>query len=376
MSVCKKLCSFIIAVVLLLSFLSIPSSAADISISAKSAILIDALTGDVLYEKNSNAILPMASTTKIMTAVVVIENCNLDTTVIIPEEATGIEGSSVYLCKGERLTVRQLLYAVMLSSANDAATALAIACAGDIESFAKMMNDEADKIGLSSTHFDNPHGLDSHSHYTSAYDLAKLTAYALRLPEFKKIVSTYKMQIPLADNENGRLLVNHNKLLRSYEGAIGVKTGFTKKSGRCLVSAAERGGATLIAVTLNAPNDWKDHTAMLDYGFENYTSVKLTVNSYGLSVPVISGTKDSVLCAPKEDLTVLLPKDHGAIVCRIEMSRFEYAPVDQGETLGKITYFCDGSEIGSTDIISSQSVELKKQKYTIWDKIIDFFTRQ
>lgn len=375
MSVCKKLCSFIIVAALMFSLLSISVSAAELTVSAKSAILIDALTGNVLYEKNANAALPMASTTKIMTAIVVIENCSLDTSVIIPKEATGIEGSSIYLCRGEKLTVRQLLYALMLSSANDAATALAIACAGDIETFAEMMNATSDKIGLKNTHFDNPHGLDSTSHYTSAHDLAKLAAYALKLPEFKKIVSTYKMQIPLADNENGRLLVNHNKLLRSYKGAIGVKTGFTKKSGRCLVSAAERDGTTLIAVTLNAPDDWKDHTSMLDYGFENYTSVKLTVDSYGLSVPVINGSKDSVFCVPKEDLYVLLPKDHGSIVCRIEMSRFEYAPVEQGETIGKITYFCGGDKIGSADIISTQRIELKRQKYKIWDKIIDFFTR-
>lgn len=376
MSVCKKLCCFFISAVILTCFLvySLPASA--VSVSAESAILIDAQSGNVLYEKDAEKIRPMASTTKIMTALVAIEGFDIDMTVKIPPEATGIEGSSIYLCAGEKLTLRQLVYALMLSSANDAATAIAIYCAGSVESFADKMNDTARRIGLSNTHFDNPHGLDSSSHYTTAADLAKLTAYAIKSPEFKKIVSTYKMEIPLGENNNARLLVNHNKLLRSYDGAIGVKTGFTKKSGRCLVSAAERNGITLIAVTLNAPDDWRDHTAMLDYGFENYVSEKLTLEPSALSMPVISGNVSSVPCAMRSDLSALLPKDHGAIVCRIEMSRFEYAPVEAGEVVGKVTYFCDGQRLADTDIVALQGAELKRQKYTVWDKIIDFFTNQ
>jgi D-alanyl-D-alanine carboxypeptidase/D-alanyl-D-alanine carboxypeptidase (penicillin-binding protein 5/6) len=310
-----------------------------------------------------------------MTAVVVIERYELDTKVKIPAEAVGIEGSSIYLCAGEELTLRQLLYALLLSSANDAATAIALHCAGSFEAFAEMMNETAQRLGLVNTHFDNPHGLDSDSHYTTARDLARLAAYALTLSEFKTISSTYKMQIPLAGTENARLLVNHNKLLRSYDGIIGVKTGFTKKSGRCLVSAAERDGTTLIAVTLNDPDDWTDHKAMLDFGFENYISVELTKDIGTLPLPVIGGYTSVLQCAPREQLTVMLPKDHGAIICRVEMDRFAYAPVELNETVGQISYFCDGRKLGCAYIITLQHAELKKQKYTIWDRISDFFTR-
>ncbi len=376
MSVCKKIFSFLTSAIVLLCFLVRLYPVAAISVSAQSAILIDAQSGKVLYEKSSDQVRPMASTTKIMTALVAIENFDLDKTVSIPKEATGIEGSSIYLCAGEKLTLRQLVYALMLSSANDAATAIAIYCAGSVESFAEKMNETANSLGLKSTHFDNPHGLDSESHYTTASDLAKLTAYAIKNPEFKKIVSTYRSEIPLGEDNKARLLVNHNKLLRTYEGAIGVKTGFTKKSGRCLVSAAERNGTVLIAVTLNAPDDWRDHATMLDYGFDNYLSKRLAPDPLEFSLPVISGTKSSVSCTLSKDLSALLPKDHGAISCRIEMSRFEYAPVSMGETVGKITYICDGKEIASSNIIAIEGIELKKQKYTVWDKIVDFFTNQ
>ncbi len=375
MSVCKKIFCFLLASVLLIGVLvyTVPVSA--ISVSAKSAILIDANSETVLYEKNGREKLPMASTTKIMTALVAIEGFDLEETISIPSEATGIEGSSIYLCVGEKLTLRQLLYALLLSSANDAATAIAIHCSGSIEAFAEKMNSTAKAIGLESTHFDNPHGLDSKDHYTTAYDLAKLTAYALKISEFKKIVSTYKAEIPLGDNKNARLLVNHNKLLRSYDGAIGVKTGFTKKSGRCLVSAAERNGTVLIAVTLKAPDDWRDHTVMLDYGFENYVSEKLSPDPSVFSMPVVSGTASTVACAAREDIYALLPKDHGVLICRIEMPRFEYAPIAKGEILGKVTYFCDGQELASTDIVALQDTSLEKQKYTIWDRITNFIKK-
>lgn len=375
MSVCKKITSLLIAVILSCIFLSCPLKVSALSISASSAVLIDAQSGKVLFEKNSKKILPMASTTKIMTAVVAIESGSLERTVIVSKESVGIEGSSIYLCEGEKLTLEQLLYALMLSSANDAATAIAIAVAGSETAFSDIMNKTATKIGLTSTHFDNPHGLDSESHYTTAYDLAKLTAYALKLPKFKAIVSTYKHQIPLAGKENARLLVNHNKLLRSYEGIIGVKTGYTKRSGRCLVSAAERNGLVLIAVTLNAPDDWKDHKTMLNYGFDNYESVELTFSEEMLTIPVVSGTKTSVVCSQKEKLSSLLSKDHGAIICRIELKRFTYAPVNIGEKVGQIIYFCDGEEIGRSDITTKHHVGLIDQRRTIWDTILDFFKK-
>ena len=369
MSAYKKLrfTRFFVCVLLLFAILSTKAGALDLS--ARSAILIDADSGKILYGDNYSQKMSMASTTKIMTAVVAIENMPLDKKIKIPAAATGIEGSSIYLCAGEILTLEQLLYALLLSSANDAATAIAISVGGSVEGFANMMNETASRLGLQDTHFENPHGLDGDSHYTTARDLARLTAYALTLPKFREIVSTYKKSIPFDNKENGRLLVNHNKLLRSYQGAIGVKTGFTKKSGRCLVSSAERNGVTLIAVTLNAPNDWQDHTNMLDYGFQNYEAV--TLGDFAADIPVVSGVKEIVRCTTVENISVLLPKSHGEIETRVEMYPFVYAPVIQGESLGRIVYICDGKEIGEIEIAAAESVELSKQKYTVWDRIFD-----
>ena len=311
----------------------------------------------------------MASTTKIMTAVVAIESMELSTKIKIPKEAVGIEGSSIYLCEGEILTLEELLYALMLSSANDAAVAISIAVAGSVEQFAVLMNQTAKRLGLENTHFENPNGLDSAEHYTTAHDLAKLTAYALSIPKFCEIASTYKRSIPLNGQPNARLLVNHNKLLRSYDGAIGVKTGFTKKSGRCLVSAARREDMTLIAVTLNAPDDWRDHKAMLDFGFANYDSVLL--GDFSMELPLISGERTIVRCASDNKEFKLLPAGHGEISCVVELYPFVYAPVELGEKLGELVYYLDGNEMARFDIRATESLKAINQKRPIWDIIFD-----
>ena len=372
----KNIFLSIISLVLILTFFVGKNgylSASALTVSADSAILIDGKSGEVLYEKNSAKVRPMASTTKIMTAVVAIEDGNLDRIVRIPHDAVGIEGSSIYLCEGEELTLRQLLYALLLSSANDAAVAIAIDIGGSIEAFAELMNAKATELGLNDTHFDNPHGLDSKYHYTTAKDLASLAAYAMSMPEFRSIVSKYKATIPMQGNESGRLVVNHNKLLRSYSGAIGVKTGFTKKSGRCLVSAAERDGALLIAVTLSAPNDWRDHTTLLDFGFSNYESVNLSNIAIDFSIPVVSGCSDSVVCGIDRGIAVLLPRARGNVICKIEADRFLYAPVDKNEAVGSARFYCDGKEIAGAKLTALERVELKTQKYSFWDKIKNFF---
>lgn len=237
----------------------------EIKISAKAAALLDTDNDTFLYRKNENTRLSMASTTKIMTAIVAIENAELDKTVAVDDRAIGIEGSSIYLKKGEELTVMSLLYALMLRSANDAAAALAYEISGSIEDFSSLMNDKVRELGLTDTNFENPHGLDSANHYTTAHDLAIIASYALKNSIFKEISSTKKIEIE--SSYETRLLVNHNKLLSMYDGCIGVKTGYTKKSGRSLVSAATRGDKTLVCVTINAPDDWNDHKKLLDFGF-------------------------------------------------------------------------------------------------------------
>jgi len=235
------------------------------ALSAQKAILMDAQTGRTLYEKSADSRSLIASTTKIMTALIVCEQCNVLDRMRIPKEAVGIEGSSMYLKEGEVLTVQELLYGLMLHSGNDAAVALAIYCGGTVEGFAGLMNDKAYRLGLTGTHFENPNGLDSPGHYSTARDLAVLTAYAMRNPIFRQTVSTKTVRI------GERTLTNHNKLLWRVDGADGVKTGYTKAAGRILVSSATRDGRRLVAVTINDGNDWADHKALLEDGFSKYT---------------------------------------------------------------------------------------------------------
>ncbi|MBO4980229.1 MAG: D-alanyl-D-alanine carboxypeptidase [Clostridia bacterium] len=352
----KRLLICFLALALLLP-LALPCSAEAVSVSAKSAVLMDASTGQVLYQKNAFVRLPMASTTKIMTAIVALETCSLETEIEVAPKATGIEGSSIYLYPNERITMESLLYALLLESANDAATAIALAVSGSVEAFASEMNKKAAELGLCNTHFENPHGLDGKEHYTTAYDLAKLTAYALANPAFSKICSTYKKNIPLNGDEGVRVLVNHNKMLHLYEGAIGVKTGFTKKSGRCLVSAAEREGLRLIAVTLSAPNDWRDHTDLLDFGFSRYTRVICAEKQrYEVTLPVVGGTAQTVTAVNAEELAATLGKEHEEITCLVEAPHFLYAPICKGDAVGRLTFFCGKKEIASCDLVASEDV--------------------
>lgn len=237
------------------------------SISARSAIVYDCTGQSVLYERAADTRSLIASTTKIMTALVVAEHCDLSETVQIPTEAVGVEGSSLYLKAGEVLTVQELLYGLMLQSGNDAAVALAIHCSQSVEGFAARMNEKARELKLTGTHFDNPNGLDDENNYSTARDLALLTFHALENPIFSEVVCTKTVTI-----SGGRQLTNHNKLLWRYDGCIGVKTGYTMAAGRILVSAAERGGRRLIVVTIGAPDDWNDHAKLLDYGFSITTN--------------------------------------------------------------------------------------------------------
>ncbi len=357
----KGICLLLSFLFALLAFVPwvLPAKAAP-SLSAKSAVLMEAETGRVLYQKEAFLTLPMASTTKIMTALVAIETADLGRTVTVAPEATGVEGSSIYLYPNEQLTLEQLLYALLLESANDAATAIAIEVAGSVEAFADQMNEKAETLGLVSTHFTNPHGLDDKEHYTTAYDLAKLTAAALSNDIFRKICSTARITIPLRGDEGTRVLVNHNKMLSRYEGAIGVKTGFTKKSGRCLVSAAERQGLTLIAVTLSAPDDWNDHAALLDYGFDRYEQESIAdEGDISLPLSVVGGHTDFVVVENSLPLSALLSRSHGEITYRIEAPHILYAPILRGTEVGCIVYSVDGVDVAQSPLVATTEVTYK-----------------
>lgn len=350
-------------------------------VSARGAVLIEADSGTVVFGQNENARLSMASTTKIMTALVALESLPISTPVAVTAATVGVEGSSIYLTEGETLTLEDLLYALMLESANDAAETIAVAVAGDVPAFAELMNKKAAELGLTDTHFVNPHGLDAEGHYTTAKELALLARAALENPDFRRICSTERRTIPLRGNEGVRLLLNHNKLLKSYEGCIGVKTGYTKKTGRCLVSAAERDGVTLIAVTLGAPDDWRDHTAMLDYGFELYDAITLCEPGfYAAAMPMISGTREYVMVENTDMLSVVLPRNHGEIICVVERRRFDFAPVSAGEAVGRLVFYenaHNGTRIflGEVPLYAAYGVEGVTYKQSFWERITGLFDK-
>ena len=324
----------------------------ELSVSAKSAVLIEAETGKVIYSKNPDQRLPMASTTKIMTALVVLENADLDHEFKVSKIAVGCEGTSAYLCENDLLTISSALHALLLQSANDAAMALAIEVAGNVENFVDLMNNKAKEIGLSNTNFMNPSGLPDEGHYTSARDLVKLSAIALENPEFAKIVKTKSATVKI--NDTDRTFINHNKLLSLYNDAVGVKTGFTKESGRCLVGAAERDGVRLITVTLSASNDWNDHKNMFDLGFSRLKSYNLySQNEFIIEIPLI-GTNSYISASPKGDKSISLPKGT-EITVRIERTSLLQDPFIKGDVVGYAVFFSDGKELCRTPLCALNS---------------------
>ena len=334
------------------------------AISAQRAIVMDAQTGRVLYEKNADERALIASTTKIMTALVVCEQCNVLDRMRIPKEAVGIEGSSMYLREGEVLTVQELLYGLMLHSGNDAAVALAIYCGGTVEGFVELMNDKAHRLGLTNTHFENPNGLDSPGHYSTARDLAVLSSYAMNNPIFAKTVSVKSL------TAGGRSLRNHNKLLWQFEGADGVKTGFTRAAGRILVSSAVRQDRRLIAVTMNAPDDWHDHASMLEEGFSQFSIRQIVKKGDCLGhVEVEGGQQRSVNLLAAEDFSYALsPQEEPRIV--IAGHDFVYAPVACGQDAG-YAHVCIGDKsVYKIPLIYEETIEQKSEpEKGFWERL-------
>ncbi len=347
---------------------------ASVSTSARAAILMDQY-GQVLYAHNADAALPMASTTKIMTALVALDLADPSLRLTVPKEAVGVEGSSAYLMEGEKMPLLTLLYALMLQSANDAAVAIAVCLSGSVDAFAEEMNCKAAELGLSHTHFTNPHGLDDPNHYTSASDLAKITVEALKNPIFAQIVSTVSYQVPVEDSESARLFVNHNRLLREYDGCIGVKTGYTKRTGRCLVSAAKRDGITLVAVTLNDPNDWQDHKRMLDYGFSCCEPIILSPEQgIEVSVPMVGGEASHLLCVSNEIATVTLPKDSSPALV-IELPHFVYAGVPKEKRMGRAVWYLNDQPIAEIPLYAAENGIAIQYPPTLWERICSFFAQ-
>lgn len=342
---CKRIVAFIFAFIF-----AFPSTvyAQGISISADNAVVYDKISSSVLYQKNSDKRVAMASTTKIMTCLIACEKLNADDVVIISDNMLkGTEGSLIYLKAGDKISVYDLIKGAMLASGNDAANALAVYIGGSIESFVSLMNYYAKAIGMESTSFATPSGLDSAKHYSTAYDMAKLTAYALDNELFKSVCSMQKADISI--NGKTQTIYNHNKLLYQIEDCIGVKTGFTTKAGRCLVTAYDYKGNTVIIVTLNDCDDWNDHKKLYDYAKRKY---KTLAKNEIINISIVGANESTVSCVAKYDISYF-----DDISIKYYYYPILYAPVLQNTVVGKVKIYSNNRLIGTVDIIAQESVK-------------------
>lgn len=335
-------------------------------ISAPYACLMVAETGEVVYEYNGNETHPMASTTKIMTALLALEEGRLDDVITISRNASMQEGSSAYLAAGEKISLNDLLYGLMLNSGNDAAVAVAEYISGDEQSFAERMTVRAGELGAKNTSFENASGLDGQNHYTTATDLAKITSYALKNSTFANIVSTVYKEVQYS---GGKLYFsNHNKLLKTYDGCVGVKTGFTKKTGRCLVSAASRNGCTLVCVTLNAPDDWNDHKKLLDYGFSQVQMEDIILEGQVMkSIPTDQEGIDITAVAERSILMPLTSHQRKNITVTLHTLPRIPETISKGEKIGEAEIYYKDTLVDVIDLYSG--TQYLKQK-TVLDKLL------
>lgn len=353
------------------------AQAAGPEVSAQSAVVLTADTGAVLFEKDGHTPRPVASTTKIMTALLALEAAQErgDPLVDITQEMVAVEGSSMGLQAGDSISLTGLAAGMLLASGNDAANAAALYLDASLESFAARMNQRAAVLGMEDTHFVTPSGLDGEDaqglgHLSTAYDMALLARAALEDQAFRQLCSSPSLAVEFAEPVKRVTYTNHNKLLTQYQGCVGVKTGFTKEAGRCLVSAAERDGALLIAVTLNAPNDWQDHTALLDYGFSQVEPYQLAGGDVRLTVPVVGSPVEVVSLRGSNGGEVTLPLGQGAQVERVvHAPKFLYAPVEAGEQVGEICWYLEGQLLGSAPLIAAGAAPLQEKAPSLWERL-------
>lgn len=341
------MCFVIMAAIICLRVNAEDINSDNIVTNAKASVLIEADNGRVLYSKNPDRRLQMASTTKIMTAVLAIESGNLDTPFLVDSNAIKVEGSSMGLLEGDTVTKRALCYGMLLPSGNDAANAVSVAVSGNTKAFVELMNKKARELGLDGTHFVTPSGLDDFTddHYSTAQDMAKLAAYAIKNDVFRKICSTKSISIDLGGRSVW--LNNTNKLLSSCDGVFGIKTGFTDKAGRCLVSACERDGITLICVTLGDSTDWIDHEKLFNYGYSKLERVKLGGDTF--EVPVAGGGKEKAELKCEEFYAVLFKGDSERVEKRMILPQFVYEN-ERGGSVGKVIYYLDGEVIAVCEL--------------------------
>ena len=363
----KLFCLIVSSIVLMISVVAV--RAEEVGVSAGAYVLYCPDNDKILVSENPDKQLPMASTTKIMTTLLTLEEAAVDNRVIEFTPEMSAEGSSMYLKRGERVTLYDLAVGMMMQSGNDAANAAAISIAGSMEAFSDRMNEKAAQLGMTHTHFVTPSGLDDAEHYSTAYDMALLMAYALQNADFSYITAQTSMEVHfIYPADKFMTYPNHNKLLRMYPDCIGGKTGFTDAAGRCLVSAARRDDLTLIAVTLDDRNDWDDHVALYDYGFENFKAVTVGTNIHSISVA--GGDQDSV-SVTADNSVIVVPDDEEEIVTQVYLPAFLYAPVETDARVGKIVCLSGDEVLTEIPIRTAESVEYNHKKRSLLTYIKD-----
>lgn len=382
---CKK-CFFGVCIfALFFCIFTISASAQNVptDISAESCVLMVAETHEVLFARNEQKLLPMASTTKIMTSLLALEYGMPQKEITVTDEMVRVEGTSIGLLPGDTVSLQTLVAGMLLESGNDAANVTAYAVAGGIAPFLTMMNAKARELKMENTCFETVSGLDSENHHSTAYDMALLGCAAVQNPAFCAICSQTQMRASYGNPPYVRTFSNHNRLLKSYDGVFGIKTGFTKKSGRCLVSAAVRDGVTLVAVTLNAPNDWADHKKLFDYGFSAVQKQFAFSAEECPPIRVVGGKTASVDTTLVGDCFVPVGNQAFTVTAKVYTQPFLYAPVNAGDIVGCVDVFVNGEKVFSRPLVAVQDIaavpaepaKTKRTEPSLTDKIIAFFTR-
>ncbi len=353
----KKNIILVLIFLLLSTFLI--GTAESLEVTASSALLMDRDSGRILFEFNSGEKRPMASTTKIMTAILALEMKEIHELVKISSRAAATEGSSIWLESGELKTIEELLYGLMLRSGNDAAVAIAEHIAGSVEDFAFLMTKRANELGAGNTKFKNPHGLDEKGHLTTAYDLALITRHALFIPKFREIIKSEDKRISWPGEPHPRMLHNQNKLLTIYPGGDGVKTGWTTPAGRCFVGSATRDGQQLISVVLDAPEMWEDSTALLDYGFENFIYYRfIDKNKPVKRVLLENGRQDTIKIRVEKDFNFPLRRSEKKyLIFSFNLNSPLSAPLGKGEVVGDLNVYLEEKLVSNMKLVAAEEVE-------------------
>ena len=363
-----RVCTALLIAMGMVFMMLTPKAEPAFSVQASAMALIECESGKLIAGQNKDLRLPMASTTKIMTALIVLERSELSDIVEIPDEAVGTEGSSIYLRKGERLSVEDLLYGLMLASGNDAAVALAVHAAGSVDGFVELMNDKAGEMGLKNTSFITPNGLHAERHLTTAYELCLIAREALKLDEFRTIVSSKYHRTATGDID--RTFKNKNSLLWSYEGAFGVKTGYTMAAGRCLVFGAERDGMTVVGAVLNCRQMFEEAASLMDMAFEEYSRETIVpACTHVLDTYIKNGEEKLLEVYSKESIiTVMRKSERKSFRTEAVLSEGLHAPIAKGDEVGILRVFDGGALIGSTALIAGNSVS--EPGYVYWWRLL------